>query len=144
MLGYYQDQTCWILSQICAVLLTIIRMDSLFNFASCILLDLLLDCFAAYCVQYVDYLAAYFGVIIGVSIWMCFLLISSLVLLLIWFCVYVVKPLDFGFQSSQWANQVHLGLMLDVCSANPFVKALPLRNSCVIFTEQHELYSVIT
>jgi len=143
MLGYYQDKTCWVSSQICAVLPTIIRMASLLNFASCILLGLLLYCFAAYCVRYEEYLAGYSVVIIGDSIWMFFLLISSLVLLLIWFCFCVVKPLEFGFQPSQWANHVYLGLMLDLSSSTPFVQALSLRNSCVIFTEQHELCSFI-
>jgi len=124
--------SCWILSLICAVWHTIIRMYSLFNLVSCLLLDLYLDCFAAYRVKCVDRLAGYFCVILGVSIWMLLLLIKSVALFLSWFCVYVSKHLGFGFQLLQWANQVHLGLMLDVCSANPVVKALPLRNSCVI------------
>ena len=124
--------SCWILSLICVVRRTIFRMYSLLNLVSCILLNLYLDCFAAYRVKCVDCLAGYFCVILGVSIWMLLLLIRSLALFLSWLCVYVAKPLGFGFQSPQWANQVQLGLMLAVCSANPFVKALPLRNSCVL------------
>uniref|UniRef100_A0A7C9AJD0 Uncharacterized protein n=1 Tax=Opuntia streptacantha TaxID=393608 RepID=A0A7C9AJD0_OPUST len=143
MLGYYLDNSCGILCQICAVLPTLISRASLFNFAACIMLRLLLDCVTAYCIQYEEYLADYVGMSIGDSICMALLLISFLFFLLIWFCGYVVKPLDYGFQTSQWAQHAYLGLMLDVCSSNPFVKVMSWRNSCVIFTAQHELYSVI-
>ena len=65
------------------------------------------------------------------------LLFSSLVLLLIWFCFCVVKPLEFGLQFLQWAENVYLGLILDICSSITFVQSLPLRTSCVTYIAQH-------
>jgi len=65
------------------------------------------------------------------------LLFTSLALPLTGLCSYVVKPLDSDLQFSQWASLVCLGLILDVCTSNPFVQ-LALRTSCVTFKAQHD------
>jgi len=83
MLGYYLDNSCWILCRICGVLPTLISRASLVNFAACILLRLLLDWFTAYCIQYEEYLPDYVGMSIGDSICMALLLISFLFVLVI-------------------------------------------------------------
>ena len=48
----------------------------------------------------------------------------------------VVKPIGSDLQFLQWVTSVGLGLILVVCTSNPFVQ-LALRTSCVSFQAQH-------
>jgi len=48
----------------------------------------------------------------------------------------VVKPIGSDLQFLQWATSVGVGLILVVCTSNPFVQ-FALRTSCVIFQAQH-------
>ena len=143
VLGYYLDSSCWILCQICDVLPTLISKVSLVNCAAWLLLRLLLGCFNAYGIQYEDYLPDYVDMSIGDSVCMAPLLFWFLPVLWIWFCGYVVKPFVYGFQLLEWAHHTYLGLILDVCSSNPFVKVMSLWIYCDLFTDQHELCRVI-
>jgi len=73
--------------------------------------------------------------VLGLCLFLVLLRYSAL--LLIWFCFCGAKPLEFGSQFSQWAENVHLGLMLVLCFSITFVQSLPLRPSCVTSIAQH-------